>query len=193
MQRPLILILIIIFFALLFIPEVYAISSKCERAEKFYLKEDYTSAAHECEKLFRQQKRGSTRDEIAHIAGLSYLKLNKYDKANDFFEYVRDNSRDDLLKKEAEASLAYINKAVPSKKGASLFSIQVGSFKSKKNATRLYKRFKRRRYTVRVVEEKDGRVKIYKVKIGKFKTRKEALNFSKKLKRIGYQTAIVAY
>ena len=189
MKRPLILFLLVLVAG-----NAYALSRKCELAEKLYLQGSYRSAVYECESLFREYRKGDLKIEAAYIAGLSYLKLENLPKAKKYFRYVLDKSKDPLLLSEAQIGLDNVSKKEASSVDEpSLFSIQMGSFKDKKNANRLYKRFKRRRYTVRITKEKDGRVTIYKVKIGKFKSKEEAAKFAKKLNKEGYQTAIVAY
>lgn len=191
MKRP--LWLLIFFISLCMVKDAQAFNRRCELAEELYLKGNYRSAAYECEKLFREYKAGQVRSEAAYIAGLSYLRLNNFSKSKRYFLFVLDNSNDPILTNEAQVGLINISKKSPLIKEPSSFSIQMGSFKDKRNADRLYKRFKRRRYTVRITEERDGKVIIYKVKIGRFKSRKDAVKFAKKLRKRGYQTAIVAY
>ncbi|HAF08451.1 MAG: SPOR domain-containing protein [bacterium] len=55
------------------------------------------------------------------------------------------------------------------------YSIQIGSFKSKDNADKLYKRYKDKSYDVFIVFEDN----LYKVRIGKFKNEEDARNFMK--------------
>lgn len=191
-RRPILLILFLS-VSLLMVDNAEAISRKAALAEKLYLEGDYRGASYECESLLRKYKSGEFRSEVAYLAGLSYLKLNNFTKSKEYFEFVLNNSKDSLLINEAQIGLASISKISPSIREPSLFSIQIGSFKNKRNAQRLYNRFKRKKYTVRITKEKSGRVVIYKVKIGKFKSRKDAVQFAKKLRRKGYPIAIVAY
>lgn len=193
MIRHTVLLSIFISISLLTAGDACAISKKNISAERLYLEEDYRAAAHECERLFGKDKRGESRNEIAYLAGLSYLKLKELSKSKKYFEYVLDNSDDLLLVDEAEMGLAAISKDMPSLKEPSFFSVQMGSFEKKRNAESLFRKFKRRKYTVRMVQEKDGGTTVYKIKIGKFKSRKDAVRFAKKLNKKGYQTAIVAY
>ena len=173
--------------------DVYAMSKRGKLAEKLYLQENYSSAAYECERLFRENDVVEFKSEIAYLGGLCYLKLKKFSNAKKSFEYVLNNSGDSLLLSEAQIGIKAVAQKSPLITTPSHFSVQVGSFKDKKNAVRLFKRFKRRRYTVRVTDEKDGGVTIYKVKIGRFNTRDAAVKFAKKLRRQGYQTVIASY
>ncbi|MFH1753534.1 MAG: SPOR domain-containing protein [Candidatus Omnitrophota bacterium] len=173
--------------------DVCAIGRKGELAEKLYLQENYASAAYECETLFRESDVVEFKCDIAYLAGLCYTKLEKFQNAKKFFEYVLNNSGDSLLLSEAQIGIKAVTEKSPSIEAPSHFAVQVGSFKDKKNAVRLFNRFKRRKYTVRITEDKDGRVTIYKVKIGRFSTRDASVAFAKKLRKQGYQTAIVSY
>jgi len=192
-RRCTLLLILYLSISLSIVGEANAISKKCELAEKLYLQGNYTSAAYESERLLQKYKTGDVSNEAACIAGLSHLKLNNLDSSKRFFEFVLNNSDNPLLIDEATIGLANIPKTSPSIKEPSHFSVQVGSFEYKKNADRLYRRFKRRKYTVRITEEKDGKISIYKVKIGRFNKKEDAVQFAKKLRRWGYPTTIVAY
>ncbi|MEE8359526.1 MAG: SPOR domain-containing protein [Candidatus Omnitrophota bacterium] len=192
-MRRYLLIILVLSFTLFIAFDAHAISKRGEMAEKLYLQENYSSAAYECERLFRENDVVEFKSEIAYLGGLCYLKLKKFSNAKKFFEYVLNNSGDSLLLSEAQIGIKAVAKGSPSITTPSYFSVQVGSFKAKKNALRLFKRFKRRKYTVRVTDEKDGSVTVYKVKIGRFKTRDAAVKFAKKLRKQGHQTIIVSY
>ena len=128
-----------------------------------------------------------------YLAGLSALKLKDASLAKSYFEAVLDNSRDFTLTEEAAIGLDHISGRNGSAGEPSSFAVQIGSFKKKGNADRLYRNFKRRKYTVRVIKEKSGRATVYKVKIGAFKRESDASRFAKRLNRQGYETAVVAY
>ncbi len=188
----------VLFIALVLISSgdsAWALSKQCEKAERSYLMGDYKKAANECERLLKKYRSGQKRDEAANIAALSYLKLLDYAKARKYFTLIVNKSRNKELVREAEIGLANMSVAgsLPTAEEPSFYSVQVGCFQDKKNADRLYRKFKRRKYTVRVIEVQDGWRTMYKVKIGRFKTRKAAITFTKKLKRTGYEGAIVAF
>lgn len=183
-----------LFSSALIADDAIALSRKYELAEKLYLQEDYRSSAYECERLIREYGGSELKNEMSCLAGFCYLKLKDFARAKKYFEYVIANSNDPMLTSEAQAGLVHASQKTDiSAKQPSFFSIQVGSFRLKRNAERLYNRFKRRKYTVRMIEEKEGSVTVYKVKLGKFKTKHAAGDFAKKMRKIGYQTTIVAY
>ena len=190
-MRLKILLLVILFSGV--IDDGLALTKKGELAEKMYLQGSYQSAAYECERLFNESRDAQFKNEVAQLAGLCYLKLNDRARAQEFFEYVMNNAKDTYLLEEAKAGLENVAKAAPPPDTPSYYAVQVGCFKDRDNATRLFNRFKRRRYTVRVAEEQDGSVTIFKVKIGRFKTREEAVDFARKLEKIGHPAAIVPF
>lgn len=192
MKRQILSVALILSITFLSAYDLCALSEHCDLAEKLYLQGSYKSAAYECERLFREYKKKIERCEIAYLAGLVYLKLNDFTNARLYFEYILNHSDDSFLIDEAQIGLSNI-KDTGSIKEPSFYSIQLGSFKYKWNANRLYKKFKRKKYTVRMVSDKDGKKTVYKVKIGKFKSRDDAVRSARKLRKQGYSTAIVAY
>jgi len=185
--------------SLIFINSTEALDRRCETAEKFYLKGNYKSAARESERLFRVYKASGIREEAAYIAALSYLKLCDYAQAREYFVFIMNSSDNSYLVSEAEIGLTNISKertpagkTGPARKSP-FFSVQIGCFKNKGNADKLYRSFKKRKYTVRVSEEELGRSAIYKVKVGRFKTKNGAVKFSRKLRKMGYPTTVVSY
>ncbi len=186
-------LVIVLAAALGFTAEAEAISKKAMLAEKLYLQGNYQSSAYECERLFREYSSRDFRADVAYLAALSYVKLKSHAKAKEFFYYVLNNSNDPALLSEAQIGLENITKESSSVKPPDHYAVQVGSFKDRRNAARLFNKFKRRKYTVRITEDRDGSVTIYKVKIGRFDTREATVRFAAKLRKTGYQTAIVPY
>ena len=189
------LVLIVLFFTTAFFTasNAEAFNKKIISAERSYLEGNYKNAVKECEKLFYSKGSCEIKSESAYLAGLSYLKLGDLKKARGFFEHTVDNSSNEILISEAELALSFIYEKNTVPEDPDFFCVQVGSFKSKRNAERLYRKFKRNKFTVRIVNEKNGKRSAYKIKIGKFKIKKEALKFAEKLKKWGHPTTIVAY
>lgn len=192
MIRYLIILLVFLFIPLFIVDEAHPLSERCRRAEELYLQGDYRGAAYECERLLQGYNKDEFKVEVSYLLALCYLKLKEPSLAKRYFEYVLNNSSDPLLVNEANIGLANI-KETPSLEGPSFFSVQIGSFKYKQNAEKLYNRFKKKRYVVRIIKEKDSRDTVYKVKVGKFELKEDATEFAKELKRAGYPTAVVNY
>ena len=137
MIKSISILILFLSLSLLFISDAYPISKKLELAEKLYLQGDYSSAAYECERLLREHKVGDFRNDVAYLAGLSYFKLNDFSKSAKYFETVLNNSNDPLLVHEAQIGLENILAKSAKTRKPSLFSIQVGCFKHRRNAERL--------------------------------------------------------
>ncbi len=191
MIKKITILIVIISFSLTNI--TYAISNKLNKAEKLYLEEDYKGAATECDRVLSRLKSGSLVYDAAYLAGLSYMQLKEHKKAREYLDFVYSNTKDESLKNEVAQAIKGLPKKTVSTKEPTLFSIQVGSFKNWNNAKKLYRKFKKKRYTVRIVKDTGSKGIVYKIKIGRFKSRLEAKRFAAKLKTQGSETSIVAY
>jgi len=77
-----------------------------------------------------------------------------------------------------------------SRASAGQFSVQVGSFKSRSNATKLASKLSARRYEARVESPTESSDKLYRVKVGKISSKAEAEDLAVKLEREGYPTRV---
>jgi len=171
----------------------YAFSDRCAAAERMYLAGDYNGAVSECERLACATGDSKLRNEAIYLAGLCYVKLRDYARAKECFGLVIDYSKDSMLVREAEGALTSMPNIEASAEAPQFYCVQVGCFSNIGNAQRLYERFRRKRYSARVIEETSGEETVYKVKIGRFASEPDAAEFAKKLDRMGYPTAVVAY
>ena len=78
-------------------------------------------------------------------------------------------------------------KLQPPSDGEALYRVQVGAFKNKANADRMYHRLKAAGYNTYMVQGGDG---LYRVQTGAFKNRQNADNLASKLKNAGYDVYI---
>ena len=108
---------------LLFAGNSDALDRRCETAEKFYLNGDYKNAAHESERLFKVYKTDAIRDQAAYIAALSYLKLDNYPQAREYFIFIINSSGDPYLVSEAEIGLTNMSKTPTPAEKSSFFSV----------------------------------------------------------------------
>lgn len=76
------------------------------------------------------------------------------------------------------------------REGGGYFSVQVGSFKSKSNASRLASKLSSKRYSARVESPTSKSDNLYRVKVGRIASKEEAERLAVKLKREGYPTRI---
>lgn len=78
-------------------------------------------------------------------------------------------------------------KIQPPSDGEALYRVQVGAFKNKANADRMYHRLKAAGYDTYMVQGGDG---LYRVQTGAFKNRQNADSLASKLKKAGYDVYI---
>jgi len=138
------------------------------------------------------KKSTSQLEEDAYL-GLadSYFLEKNYSKALKLYQEFLVVFPDTNLSGIIDSRLDQMGKKKYKKQNKNLFySIQLGVFKKKENAKKLYRRFKKKKYSAFIDKSKVNGRSIYKVKIGKFKTEKSAEKFAKKLKRQGYETKI---
>lgn len=114
---------------------------------------------------------------------------------NGFHDNPQDEAwlkQDSNLKKLAQVQADIICsilgvKLQPPSDGKTLYRVQVGAFKNKANADRMYHRLKAAGYDTYMVQGGDG---LYRVQTGAFKNRQNANNLASKLKKAGYDVYI---
>lgn len=79
---------------------------------------------------------------------------------------------------------------IMSRDSSGQFCVQVGSFKSKSNASKLASKLSARRYEARVESPLGISDKLYRVKVGRILSKEDAQKLAVKLKREGYPTRI---
>lgn len=77
-----------------------------------------------------------------------------------------------------------------SKAGTGKFSVQVGSFKSRSNASKLVLKLSARRYEARLESPAGQSDRLYRVKVGRMSSKEEAEKLAVKLKCEGYPTRV---
>lgn len=92
----------------------------------------------------------------------------------------------------AQISAVQVNSPVRVMSVDASFSIQVGSFKSKKNAGNLARQLQSRGYEARVVMPVSADDMLFRVRVGSFATRVEAESAAGRLRDAGYSTKICA-
>lgn len=90
---------------------------------------------------------------------------------------------------DTESAVRVMTKDVPKGESAGFISVQVGSFKNKRNAERVADKLSRQGF-VSYVEIPQGSDRLYRVKAGKFQSSRDAEALAVKLKAKGYRTKI---
>lgn len=198
-------VFLIIFIIISSVSAFAATSAKklYNEANKFYLKENYNSAFSRCTSILTKHRRSSLKDDANYLAGLCLLKLGRYSEAREYFNNVINQRSKSPLREDAYLSLAdtyllekNLTKAQKHKKKlkeSGYYTVQLGSFKKRSNASKLYRKFKKRGYSAYIIESKENGKKLYKVRIGKFKSSSKAKAFVAKLKREGYRPQITEW
>ena len=124
-----------------------------------------------------------------------YARMGLRDKADSYYARVRGKaplSFEAKLPPEAASSPQNftVRKAPSQGKGSGTFSVQVGSFKNKRNADKLVKKLSAGGYEGYVAIPVFSSDKFYRVKVGKFASRDEASRASAKLESGGYRTSV---
>ena len=154
----------------------------------------YSQARKYFNNVINQRHKSSLfEDAYLGLADTYYLEKN-YSKASEIYHEILMEFPDGEFRSIIKARLKKIGepKKKTSKKSA-YYTVQIGSFKKKYNARRLYRRFKKRKYSAYIVKSEERGKIFYKVRIGKFKSEKQAEVFAKKLKKEGYETKVTSW
>jgi len=119
------------------------------------------------------------------------------DKADSYYAMVRTKAPLSFEAKLApavssSAQIPAARKTPSPDRGTGTYSVQVGSFKNKRNADKLAKRLASRGYESYVAIPVFSSDKFYRVKVGKFGSRDEASRTASRLESKGYRTSICA-
>ncbi|MCX5678020.1 MAG: SPOR domain-containing protein [Candidatus Omnitrophica bacterium] len=137
-----------------------------------------------------------------------YAKMGLRDKADSYHAMVRTKAPLSFEAKSAPAVSSPLQnitacptaqepmlgrrarKAPSPYSGPGIHSVQVGSFKNKRNADKLVKRLSARGYESYVTIPVFSSDKFYRVKVGKFASKDEASRMASKLESDGYRTSL---
>jgi tetratricopeptide (TPR) repeat protein len=148
-------------------------------ADTSYLENDFTQA----KKLYTElEKKGPSFDYLPVV----YLRLAQI--ANKEGDWQSRDSYLNILRTRYPDS-AEMTIARTLKDYSDFFTVQVGAFGEKKNATELVQELKGK-FEAYVLTEKKNNLTLYKVRVGKFKDRKGAQEASYQLIKLGFPARI---
>lgn len=136
---------------------------------------------------------------VYYKIGKSYQKLGINDKANEYYNKVKNVSPLSFESKMINQDLNEPSIAtVPAKQATApgnrdeegYYYIQTGYFKAKTNADKLNETLKRKGYESYVATILKSNSAFYRVKVGHYKTKAEAETEAKKLKKDGFVTKV---
>jgi len=170
-------VLVMFCVLLLFNGHVFAGNEVFRNAEALILKDSYSQAARECEKILARNPRARIKAKAYYLLGICLLKEGKFDQAKKNFNELLRRYPGSKFCDEAKAALS-----------RSSFSVQVGCFAKEANARRLRDELINLGFGAYILKLKGE--SLYRVRVGKFAGRQDAQSLEQRLKTRGYPTKI---
>lgn len=131
---------------------------------------------------------------VYYKIGKSYQKLGINDKANEYYNKVKNVSplsfESKMINQDLNAPAPAKQATAPGNTDEEGYYIQTGYFKAKTNADKLNETLKRKGYESYVATILKSNSAFYRVKVGHYKTKAEAETEAKKLKKDGFVTKV---
>jgi tetratricopeptide (TPR) repeat protein len=151
-------------------------------AGSYYLEGDFKRAEEYYKRLLKNFKTTDYASIVYLSLGKALRKQGKWEEAEGSFYKV---TRSFPLSLEAKEAKSYLLKD-------HFFSVQVGAFAKKNNASKLVNTLKRKGYNAVIEKQYDGENILYKVKAGTFNTKAMAGKEVKRLKSDGFSPRITS-
>jgi tetratricopeptide (TPR) repeat protein len=152
-------------------------------ADSHFDEKNFNGAINAYKKVLRIYPRGDRLSSVYYNLGLIYKAKKDPHEANYYFRKV---------KKEFGRSFeADKSSYVPVTRRPAYYIIQLGAFRSLKNAKKLVGRLRRKKYDSYIQKtRKDGRT-LYKVRGGKFSNKSYALRLLRRLRKSGFLAKVI--
>ncbi|TRZ49214.1 hypothetical protein D4Q80_02435 [bacterium] len=152
-----------------------------------YLKEgNYLRAADIFEIILKEFKGSDFREEALLALGDSYFLRGDYPKAKEYYTQVTSSGGEKFKPLAAERLSRCALKSGDNKAGQVYYTVQVGAFSNRTNASNLTQKLNAQGYGAYIEKLNSG----YHVRVGKFQSLKEAREAEEKLSKEGYPTNI---
>jgi len=151
-------------------------------ADSYYLAGDFKRAEEYYKRLLGNFKATDYASIVYLNLGKALRKQGKWKEADAAFYKVTRSFPLSLEVKEAKSYLAKDH----------FFSVQIGAFAKKDNASKLVNSLKRKGYSVVIEKQYDNEKILYRVKIGRFDTKVMADKEAKKLKKDGFSPRVTS-
>ncbi len=151
-------------------------------ADSYYLEGDFKLAEEYYKRVLKNFKTTDYASIVYLNMGKALRKQGKWKEAEASFHKVTRSFPLSLEKKEAKDYLLKDH----------FFSVQVGAFAKKDNASKLLNSLKRKGYSAVIEKQYDKESMLYKVKVGGFDTKLMADKEVKKLKRDGFSSRVTS-
>jgi len=170
-------VLVMLCVLFLFSGNAFAANKVFRNAEALILKDSYSQAAKECERIIARNPRAKVKAKAYYLLGICLLKEGKFDQAK--------KNLNQLLRRYPGSKFCQQAKAALSR---SSFSVQVGCFAKEANARRLRGELINLGFQAYISKLRGE--DLYRVRVGKFAGRQDARSLEQRLKTRGYPTKI---
>ncbi len=153
-------------------------------ADSYFCEKRFGDAINVYENILDIYPEGDGTSGIYYNLGLCYKRQSKLDKADFYFRKIKEE-----YGKSFEADkLGY----VPAAEGAPYYIVQLGAFKSLKNAKKLIKKLTRKKYDsyIQKIKSENSGV-LYRVRAGKFSNKSYAMRLYRKLRRDKFSVKVI--
>lgn len=124
---------------------------------------------------------------VYYRMGNCFKKIGSNDKAAEYFNKVKTLAP---LSFESRMIPGFVSSKVPQAASKGHFSVQVGSFKNKRNAEKLVSKLSKEGFDSFMEIPVSSSDRLYRVKVGRLDSKKEAEVLASRLKARGYSTRI---
>ena len=152
------------------------------KIEELYLKEDYTQVINKVDRYLRHYRSTRNKKKVLQYKEKAQRKLANEDTIQNIV--YTEEPKEQVLKQEVSYS-DYTNVK------PSFYIVQVGAFKTYKNAKKIAYSLKRKRFDSVLLKVRKGKEIFYKVRAGKFRQLSNAQNLVRQLNRKGYTAEII--
>ena len=153
-------------------------------ADSYFREKNFNRAIQVYEDVVRMYPRNDRISSVYYNLGLSYRAKKNPDKANFYFEKVKRT-----YEKSFEADK--ITHLSISGESPDYYIVQLGAFKSLRNAKKLVRRLARKKYDSYIQKVRIGGDVLYRVRGGKFSNAHYATRLERRLRRDGFQVKII--
>ena len=151
-------------------------------ADSYFKESDFDKAIIAYKSVINAFPRSDRISGVYYNIGLCYKEKNNLDKANYYHKKIRTGYNESFEAKGSD----YL-----SSNGTKYYIIQIGAFRSLKNAKKLHRTAARKGYESYIQKAKKDGETIYKVRAGKFSNKDYAYNIVRKLKRDKFSVKII--
>jgi len=152
-------------------------------ANSYFLEKHYTKAIKAYKTVLSTYPASDKLSGVYYNLGLIYKARKENDKANYYFQKVKEQYGNSF---EADKTV-YLSKT----SNVEYYIVQLGAFKSLRNAKRLVRRLSRKKFDSYIQKVRKRGKNLYRVRGGKFSNKTYATRLKNKLRRSGFSAKII--